>query len=261
MAKQAKQDSKAGPPADRRAKIQAAAPRGGTGANRAVIGAVVAVVAVIAIAVTVAIASNASKDRAGSGGSALPPNAAAMGAPIVANPDAQLVPGAPTLDLYEDFQCPACADLERRVGKQLGQLAEEGKVKLQVHVMSFLDDNLRNDSSNRAANAAACADGAGAFLAYHDAVFAGQPAQEGQGYTDAQLRGFAEQAGITGEKLNTWQQCYDDRSHNQYVESVQTQSTKDGVSGTPTLKLNGQPLDVATLTAETLEAQVKAATT
>ena len=37
----------------------------------------------------------------------------------------------------------------------------------------YLDDKLRNDSSNRAANAAACAADVGRFLPFHAAVFAG----------------------------------------------------------------------------------------
>ena len=48
---------------------------------------------------------------------------------------------------------------------------------------------------------------------YHDAVYAGQPAKEGQGYTDAQLEAFAKTAGITGSALGTWQQCVKSGQH------------------------------------------------
>ena len=44
---------------------------------------------------------------------------------------------------------------------------------------NFLDDNLRNDSSTRAGNAAFCAADAGKFQEFHDAVFPNQPAQRG----------------------------------------------------------------------------------
>ena len=157
-------------------------------------------------------------------------------------------PGAPTLDLYEDFQCPICGQLEKLFGAQIRSLAAAGDVKLVTHTMSFLDDNLKNDSSLRAASAAACAADAGRFGPYHDAVYAGQPAKEGQGYTDAQLESFARQAGITGSALTTWQQCVKSGQHTAYVKAVQTQSEKDGVFGTPTLKLNGTVLDLQKLT-------------
>ena len=167
--------------------------------------------------------------------------------------------GAPVLDLYEDFQCPVCKRFEALFGEQLTTLADEGKVKLVVHPLSFLDDNLGNDSSNRAANAAACAADQGKYLEFHAATFAGQPVREGDGYTDADLKGFAQTAGLTGAALDTWQKCYDDRAHNQWVESVQTQSEKDEVNGTPTVRLDGKDLDLGTLTPESLNAAVQAA--
>ena len=98
------------------------------------------------------------------------------------------------------------------------------------------------------------------FLEYHSAAFGGQPLKEGAGFSDAALKSFAEKVGITGAGLTTWEKCYTDRSHNQYVESVQTQSEKDGVNGTPTLKLEGKAVNLEGFTNESLEAAVKAAT-
>jgi protein-disulfide isomerase len=244
--------------ASRKAKIQAAAPKGGGGASRIVVATVVLVLVIVAIVVAVVLGSQKKDTAATAGGSSLPKGAPARGAGIVVNPGAPA--SVPTMDLYEDFQCPVCGAFERAFGPQVTQLAEQNQVKLVVHTLSFLDDNLHNDSSNRAANAASCAADQDRFLPYHAAVFAGQPAQEGQGYTDAQLRQFATTAGITGSALQSWQQCYDARAHNQYVESVQTQSEKDGVNGTPTIKLNGKKLDLSTLTGpQSLNDAVKAA--
>jgi protein-disulfide isomerase len=245
----------------RKAKAQAAAPR--QGASKAVIGAIVAVLVVVAVVVAVALGSRGSTATPGAGASAsssaLPVGATGPGGGIVVNPG-KAKPGAPTLDLYEDFQCPICGQLEKLFGAQIRSLAAAGDVTLVTHTMSFLDDNLKNDSSLRAASAAACAADAGRFGPYHDAVYAGQPAKEGQGYTDAQLEQFARQAGITGGALTTWQQCVKSGQHTAYVKAVQTQSEKDGVFGTPTLKLNGTVLDLQKLSPDYLTAQVKAAT-
>jgi protein-disulfide isomerase len=245
--------------ADRRAKLEAAAAQQRRAATTKVVVAVVVVLLVVVGVVGAVLLGSRDKQAASTaGGSALPKGAPAMGAGIVVNPGAPST--VPTLDLYEDFQCPVCGEFERIFGVQIADMVKSNQVKLVAHPLSFLDDNLRNDSSNRAANAAACAADAGKFLQYHAAVFQGQPAKEGEGYTDAQLRGFATQAGITGAALGTWQKCYDDRAHNQWVESVQTQSEKDGVNGTPTVKLDGQTLDLAGLTQASLAAKVKAAT-
>jgi protein-disulfide isomerase len=247
----------------RRDKARAAAPR--QGANRAVIGAVVAVLVVVAVVVAVALGSGGSRARAGAGStgvssaSALPAGATGPGGGIVVNPGKART-GAPTLDLYEDFQCPICGQLEKLFGAQIRSMAAAGDIHLVTHTMSFLDNNLKNDSSLRAAAAAACAADAGRFSQYHDAVFAGQPAKEGEGYTDARLAEFARTAGLTGGALTTWQQCVKDGRHTAYVQAVQTQSEKDGVFGTPTLKLDGSVLDLQKLTPDYLTAQVKAAT-
>ncbi|QGN57129.1 thioredoxin domain-containing protein [Nostocoides sp. HKS02] len=245
--------------AARRSKIEAAAPKGGGGANRAVVATVVAVLVIAAVVTAVILSSRGSQQAASTGGSTLPKNVAAMGAGIVVNPGAPA--NVPTMDLYEDFQCPVCGRFEQLYGTDVTQLAAQNKVKLVIHTLSFLDDNLRNDSSNRAANAAACAADDGKFLQYHAAVFAGQPAKEGAGYTDAQLASFAQTAGITGSALTAWQSCYSAKAHNQYVQSVQTQADKDGVNGTPTIKLNGATVALSTLTApQSLDDAVKAAT-
>ena len=94
-----------------------------------------------------------------------------MGPGSCVNPGAPA--NVPTLDLYEDFQCPICAEFEQRFGADITSLAEKGQVKLVYHTLSFLDDNLRNDSSNRAANAAACAADQDKFLAVPPATFGG----------------------------------------------------------------------------------------
>jgi protein-disulfide isomerase len=240
-------------------KIATVTPKAGP--NPVIIGAVIAVVVILAVVLAIVIGSS-SKSSSGAGASGkVVPVGVVGGADggILANPGA-VKGNAPTLDLYEDFQCPTCARLEAAMGAQLATIAKAGKVKLVVHVLSFLDGNLKNDSSSRAANAAACAADAGKFLEYHGNVFAAQPAQEGVGYTDAQLTEFAKASGISGPALTTWQQCTSSGQHDKYVTDVQTGSEKAGVFGTPTVKLNGKDITKTLTSAAALDAAVKAAT-
>ena len=149
------------------------------------------------------------------------------------------------------------------MGAEITSLATAGEVKLVLHILSFLDGNLKNDSSTRSANATACAADAGKAMEYHSAVFAAQPTQEGVGYTDAQLSEFATTSGITGDPLATWQKCTSSGQHAQYVTDVQTGAEKAGVFSTPTLKLNGQDITKSLQSADaaaSLIAQVKAST-
>ena len=181
-----------------------------------------------------------------------------MGAGLVVNPSAPA--NVPTLDLWVDFQCPACASFEESFGDQMAQMTQDNEVRLVVHVLSFLDSNLGNDSSNRAANAAFCAPTRTPSCRTTRPSSRGSRSVRARATPMARLTEFAGKAGLTGAALNTWQQCYEARAHNQYVESVQTQSAKDGINGTPTLKLNGQPLELQGLTPQSFAEQVKAAT-
>ena len=238
-------------------KLAAVSPK--MGPNPVIIGAVVAAVVILGVVITIVFATK-DEPGSGAGGSAQPVGViGGTGGGIFAN-EATAKPNAPTLDLYEDFQCPACATLEKQIGAQKASMAKAGEIKLVVHTLSFLDDNLRNDSSARSANAAACAADAGKFLDYRALVFAAQPAQEGVGYTDAQLTQFAQASGITGPALTTWQTCTSSGQHDQYVTDVQEASGRAGVTSTPTIKLNGQDVTQKVQTPEALVAAVKAAT-
>lgn len=243
---------------DRRAKIEAATPKSRGGANRIVVATVVAVLAIAAIVGGVVVADQNRRAEVSKGGSSLPTGASAMGAGLVANPSAPA--NVPTLDIWADFQCPACKQFEDAFGNQVNEMAQNNEIRLRVHMLSFLDKNLGNDSSNRSANAGFCAADQDAFLPFFRGIYAIQPAQEGRGYTDAQLKQVAQASGINGAGIDRWQKCYDAREHNQYVESVQTQSAKDGVNSTPTVKLDGKLLQLQGLTPQSFAAQVKAAT-
>ncbi len=244
----------------RQAKIQAAQKSAGGGSNKIVVATVVVVVAIIAVVAGVIWMETQKTNEVTGGGNAVPAGVSALGAGYPAFSDVTPAAGAPTLDLYEDFQCPACKQFEDQLGQTVEDLASQGKVKLVYHVKNFLDDNLRNEWSTKAGNAAFCAADAGTFQAFHDQAYAEQPT-EGDGFTDEQLKGFAQTAGITGAALTTWQQCYDAGKYVDYVNSVESKSSTDGVSGTPTVRLNGTDLDLAQVgTPELLTKAVQDAT-
>jgi len=169
---------------------------------------------------------------------------------------------APLLDLYEDFQCPGCGALEATNGEGILALAEEGKVRLRWHPMTFLDANLpgSNESSFRAALAFGCAADQGRAVEYHTTVFANQPAEEGVGYSDEVLIGFAETAGITGAGLSEFTECYESERYRRWVTNSDIAAQQRGVPGTPTGYLDNQILDSTALSDQaTLTRLVEAA--
>jgi protein-disulfide isomerase len=149
----------------------------------------------------------------------------------------------PVVDLFFDYQCPGCGQLERSYGEAFASLSQTGAIKLVYHPFKFLDNNLQNDSSTRASVAAACADTVGAYEAFHNAIFQAQPAKEGDGYTDETLRvTIPGQVGITGDNLTAFQTCYDEQQTLAWVNAASEAGSKAGVTSTPTVKVNGNDL-------------------
>ncbi len=243
------------------AKIQAAQKQQGGGANKIVVATVVVVVAIIAVVAGVIWVEQSKTDEALGGGNALPPGVTELGAGFPAFTDVTPAEGAPTLDIYEDFQCPACAGFEAALGSTIEDLASSGKVRLVYHVKNFLDDNLRNDSSTRAGNAAFCAADDGKFQEFHNQLFANQPATEGDGFSDETLTGIATSVGISGDAMSTWETCVKAGRYNDYIDSVEQASFEDGVRGTPTVRINGEDVELAAIqTPELLTNAVEVAT-
>ena len=158
---------------------------------------------------------------------------------VVLYPDVAAQAGAVTVDIYEDFQCPYCAEFERLNGSAVKSLAREGRVVVVVHMMTFLDENFGNDSSRRAANAAFGASDAGHFADFHSTVFAHQPG-EGAGYTDDDLLRFGQQAGIAGTALDTFRAVVSDATYADYVAATEESAENHGVQGTPGFFVNGR---------------------
>lgn len=158
--------------------------------------------------------------------------------------DAKPKQDAPVVDVWQDFQCPTCKAVDDAIGDNMQQLALNGDIVLRNHTMTFLDTKLKNDSSSRAAYAAACADEVHAYPQYYAVIYKNQPTAEGAGYTDDQLlNGFANQAGITGKNLVVFQKCYNDGSTHETVKNMASKALQDGITGTPTYKVNGKEIN------------------
>ena len=123
--------------------------------------------------------------------------------------------------------------------------------------LTFLDANLGNDSSLRAASASGCAADAGAFGKFHATVYANQPKQEGEGYTDAQLLQFGKDAGITGEAYSTFETGVEDVTYRDWTQVVEKSQASRNVTSTPTVFVNGEELPREDYTAEGLKKAVE----
>jgi len=156
----------------------------------------------------------------------------------------------PKLQIWEDFQCPICNEMEKASGSTILDLARNGKVRLEWRPAIFLDRAQQGpnsaagnpDSSLRATIALGCAADAGLAMEYHSAVFAHQPANEGDGYSTSTLLAAASAVGITGDKLSTFTSCLNDEKYKDWVTNSDTLFSKEGNTGTPTAYVNGKEL-------------------
>ena len=209
-----------------------------------------AVLVVVGAIIAVGVIGSRSGDN---GGSAGPTNDPAAKLPQTVQTSTYGVPygtgtdAVPLLEVWEDFQCPACAAVEKANGAGMEKLATDGKIRLLWRPTYFLDTNLKNDSSKRAIMAWGCAIDQGKAKEYHNAVFANQPATEGEGYTDEKLIAIAEQVGITGAKKDQFTTCLNDRVYAGWAQNSEAAFQAAGVPGTPTGYLNGKEIQAATL--------------
>jgi protein-disulfide isomerase len=221
--------------------------------RRAIVGGVVAaVVLVVAVVVTIVVQTGRT---ATSVQAAVPAHTVDDGTTVVVGSSDAPV----TVDLYEDFQCPNCKIFEDASGSTLASLVADGTVQAHYHGMAFLDTSANDDYSTRALNAAAAvldAGGPDAFAAFHDLLFADQPAEGGSGLTDDQLVQYARQAGVTGA---TVERQIRDLTYGDWVKNSTDQASKDGVTGTPTVLVGG--VELSDLTPDGLIAAVDAART
>ena len=213
-----------------------------------IVGAVVAVLAIIGGLTWFAISREDTTGEA----------VAASGTPgntdgysvVVGDADAPL-----TMKFYEDPQCPICQQFEAQVGPDVASAIDAGKVKVEYHIVSFLDRASKNAYSSRAANALyVVADAAGpdVFKKFHDLLYENQPAENSAGPDDDQLIQWAVEAGADEDAVS---QPIKDNVYEQWIKNATDQMSDDGVNGTPGVFIDGkmQP-DPGTAVSAVLEA-------
>jgi protein-disulfide isomerase/uncharacterized membrane protein YphA (DoxX/SURF4 family) len=162
---------------------------------------------------------------------------------------------AATVDVFEDFQCPHCLEFEQTVRPTLEADVVANKAQVRYHLLSFLDSGSNgNRYSSRAANAALCVSDVDVseFVKFHDILFtsAVQPKEGSKGRTDAEFITYAQQAGLTPAQVTTFTTCIQTEQHKALVEAMTENASKRGVTGTPTVLVDGKQVtaNLASLT-------------
>ena len=143
--------------------------------------------------------------------------------------------GVPVIDVYEDFQCPVCAQFEKLNGDYLESLIADKKATVVYHTLSFL-----GPESVNAANAAACSADEGKFLKYHRTLYANQKAENSGAWSNDVLTVLGQVAGITSKKFS---ECVNKGDYLKWVVNVADAGAKANVNSTPTVFINGKEID------------------
>ncbi|WP_354384485.1 thioredoxin domain-containing protein [Streptomyces sp. PvR034] len=166
-----------------------------------------------------------------------------------------------TLTVWEDFRCPACKSFEDAYRATIHDLVGKGQLKVEYHLVTLIDGNMSGSGSQKAANAAACAQDVGKFPTYHDVLFENQPKEVDDAYgKNARLIELAGK--VDGLDTPAFRQCLEGGTHNSWVAKSYDAFKAQKFRGTPTILLDGKDIfaDQANpLTPEKLKAKVTAA--
>ncbi|MET9894085.1 thioredoxin domain-containing protein [Streptomyces sp. NPDC006465] len=197
------------------------------------------VVCVLGLAAVIGVvAANAGKDKKSDTSGPVVSPSGATGKDSLAIPVGK--DGAKsTLTVWEDFRCPACQAFEATYRPTIHELVDSGQLKVEYHLVTLIDGNMGGSGSRRAANAAACAQDAGKFSAYHDVLYENQPKETDDAFADNDK--LIELAGkVDGLDTPAFRACVNDGTHDTWVEKSNAAFQSSGFTGTPTVLLGGK---------------------
>ncbi|MGW0392392.1 DsbA family protein [Streptomyces sp. NPDC003042] len=152
-----------------------------------------------------------------------------------------------TLELYEDSRCPACATFEQSVGEQVKKDVDAGKYKLQYFGATFIDNGVKGEGSKNALSALGAALNVSpqAFLDYKAALYSKElhPEETVDSFAkDDYLVKVADT--VPALKGNAeFKKAVEDGTYDRWAMEMSKAFGKSGVTGTPTLKMDGKKID------------------
>lgn len=210
----------------------------------AVVGGAAAVVLALVVGIGVAVqAARSDVDD----DAAQPTSVTEAGGVLIGPADAPVA-----VRLYLDYQCPACKAFEEANAQYRQSLVDQGTASLEYVPVSILGRFSTTRYATRAANAAFCAIDADSetFHTVNAALFAAQPPGNTEGLTDGELANLVIGAGAPASVRS----CIADGRFEDHVATVTDAASQAGLQGTPTITVNGQP--VQTPTPDALKAAV-----
>jgi protein-disulfide isomerase len=144
------------------------------------------------------------------------------------NPDAPV-----KVDIYSDFQCPACMRFAQNIEPQLvDKYVKAGKVFVTYHPF-----NVIGPESDTSAEAAYCAADQNKFWSFHDILYANWTGENVGDFTAEKIKKYAEAINLD---LTAFNQCFDSGKYKEKVQADQKAGEAIPLSYTPSIVINGK---------------------
>ncbi|GAA3109481.1 DsbA family protein [Streptosporangium carneum] len=201
-------------------------------------GVTVAAVAVVAVVVVRDRASQSDQKGIAYTGPSAPAVRQADGSILMAKNGVT----GPTLEIFEDFQCPYCKKLEEAAGDTIYKAAADGKAKVIFRPFQLFKAPDHPEPvpsvSRRGANAAFCAP-ADKWASYAKTLFAHQPKEGRDGFENKELLNWARDLGFYSAEFD---RCVVYTQKAQDIAKATDYAQRQKVNSTPTLRLDGKDL-------------------
>lgn len=196
------------------------------------------VIAVVVVGVVIGViiqANRSSSDSANSPDFASPAHVlGANNTEDLGDPEAPVV-----VEVYGDFQCPACAQFFETTQPTIDQLIIDRKILFLFGNFAFL-----GPESFRAASAALCAGDADVYWEYNKLLYRNQSEIENSGFLTAdQLIAFGGETRIVGDELAEFERCVREVRYDGFVRHQTENAADKDVTGTPAVFINGELLE------------------
>ena len=148
----------------------------------------------------------------------------------VGNADAKV-----SMDLWVDYSCPHCQEFEATNNAAISDLVASGKLAVTYHNIQIV-----TDYGTEAGSASACVavHDPSIWPAFNASLYANHSAQT-DGWSASQFAAFATSSGA-GDATRS---CITDGTYRDWIGDNTAASVKAGVSGTPTMFIDGEKTD------------------
>ena len=141
------------------------------------------------------------------------------------------------MELYADFQCPACKlFVTTELPRLWTDFIEPGKLRIEARDLAFLGTGNPDESLELAAGAA-CAAEQDRYWQFHDYVFWNQGRENRGDHSPEFITRVADAAGVD---LTAWQACFARDDVRATIRQDTTAAQGKGVTSTPTIVINGE---------------------